>query len=812
MFNARPHPHLKGTILHISNLPASMSNGEIAELFQDCLPIRLNLGREAVDMYGSIEGTVEFRDSVRAEKALTTLSNLFQLSPYPPPFVPLPAPVDSVPRVISGFPEGTSPGLIWEALRPAALRSLILPHQNWDTGYSPEALVEFWYEDDARWFEINPPIMPTGEVLSIVPYNPRRQLPIPIAPLSPNLRSMSNMSSPSSYYFRSPFLGFSPLAPSFVPNGGGMNGSWKASPPLSQIPMPIMNGSSPNMLGLASPNLNAGHYGPGQQVQPAPSFGPGSTSVSGLIDPCNLFCKNLDPSMSSNDMFTHFRVFGRIVSARVMRDDAGNSKGFGFVSYQTPQEAHAALVAMDGALLGSKRMVVRLHEPKKLRGEKLAELRLKGSPDGPSVGYHAAFPSIPGHLEGQSMGLGLGLGLAPESGSHSRRNSDPAEAMTFQTRAQSLSRNNLFSSSPEKRHEALMIEQGKREHAITSIDFSQGVDQLVSMLTGSNPTMTQGSADEESVDENLQIPSVVVIKTEPSRESSREEITLSKTPNLSRTNSLAGKTEHNRLLAGISLIEPTYAEEIADMILTLKKKERALCLFNTDFLREKVAEAKGVILSLEDDADEGYDDGDDEAEEDEEMKADTGSKFEYYGADASLENSIAEPHPISLDQLRPPSFAMPQRTQSAPINPTFPFLSAQVDLEPDRRNNESVSQVNISASYPVTPLEVPAPVPVLSVTDQVSVMGVDDLPSVIGSSAGGKLNLDERTSRDPVTVSVEDRANRLERATENDLLVAIEKCDTDIRRDAPDPLADLAERPTVQFQVIRPYALKHLFP
>ena len=32
-------------------------------------------------------------------------------------------------------------------------------------------------------------------------------------------------------------------------------------------------------------------HGPGQQVQLAPMVGPGSNSHSGLIDPCNLFCK-----------------------------------------------------------------------------------------------------------------------------------------------------------------------------------------------------------------------------------------------------------------------------------------------------------------------------------------------------------------------------------------------------------------------------------------------------------------------------------------------------------------------------------------
>jgi len=43
---------------------------------------------------------------------------------------------------------------------------------------------------------------------------------------------------------------------------------------------------------LGSPTgLGISTFGPGQQVQPAPVVGPGSTSASGLIDPCNLFCK-----------------------------------------------------------------------------------------------------------------------------------------------------------------------------------------------------------------------------------------------------------------------------------------------------------------------------------------------------------------------------------------------------------------------------------------------------------------------------------------------------------------------------------------
>jgi polyadenylate-binding protein len=80
-----------------------------------------------------------------------------------------------------------------------------------------------------------------------------------------------------------------------------------------------------------------------------------------------------------------------MTSARVMRNESGESRGFGFVSFQTPDQgmlnltlrpligsnsfrvASAAMHAMNGIQLGTKQIVVRLHEPKQLRQEKLAQ-------------------------------------------------------------------------------------------------------------------------------------------------------------------------------------------------------------------------------------------------------------------------------------------------------------------------------------------------------------------------------------------------------------------------------------------------------
>ncbi len=149
-----------------------------------------------------------------------------------------------------------------------------------------------------------------------------------------------------------------------------------------------MHGGSP-LPSYSSPFM----HGPGQQVQFAPPSGPGSTSASGLIDPCNLFCKNLDLDIDSNALFAHFRRFGQIVSARVMRNEHGMSRGFGFVSYQSPDQATRAMQAMNGATFGTKQIVVRLHEPKQLRKEKL-EKRFGGHNGHPRSHSGATSPTL----------------------------------------------------------------------------------------------------------------------------------------------------------------------------------------------------------------------------------------------------------------------------------------------------------------------------------------------------------------------------------------------------------------------------------
>ncbi|KAI9366279.1 hypothetical protein BD770DRAFT_1522 [Pilaira anomala] len=87
-----------------------------------------------------------------------------------------------------------------------------------------------------------------------------------------------------------------------------------------------------------------------------------------MVDYTNLYIKNLDLNVKSADLFDNFRKFGRIISARVMKNaQTKQSKGFGFVSFSKADEAQKARADMNGEYILSKPVIVAFHEPKKPR-------------------------------------------------------------------------------------------------------------------------------------------------------------------------------------------------------------------------------------------------------------------------------------------------------------------------------------------------------------------------------------------------------------------------------------------------------------
>lgn len=89
----------------------------------------------------------------------------------------------------------------------------------------------------------------------------------------------------------------------------------------------------------------------------------------------NVFIKNLDNAIDNKALHDTFSQFGNILSCKVAQDEAGNSKGYGFVHYETAEAATNAIKAVNGMLLNDKKVYVGHHIAKRDRQSKFDEMK-----------------------------------------------------------------------------------------------------------------------------------------------------------------------------------------------------------------------------------------------------------------------------------------------------------------------------------------------------------------------------------------------------------------------------------------------------
>lgn len=86
----------------------------------------------------------------------------------------------------------------------------------------------------------------------------------------------------------------------------------------------------------------------------------------------NVFCKNLDESVTDAELETLFKPFGAITSALISRDEStGRSKGFAFINYENHENADAAVTALNGTEFHGRVLFVGRAQKKAEREEDL---------------------------------------------------------------------------------------------------------------------------------------------------------------------------------------------------------------------------------------------------------------------------------------------------------------------------------------------------------------------------------------------------------------------------------------------------------
>ncbi|KAG9150101.1 hypothetical protein Leryth_009681 [Lithospermum erythrorhizon] len=284
----------------------------------------------------------------------------------------------------------------------------------------------------------------------------------------------------------------------------------------------------------------------------------------------NVFVKNIIDSVTDDDLREHFKVCGTITSAKIMLDDKGVSKGFGFICFSTPEEATKAVNTFHGQMFHQKPLYVGIAQRKEERQVQLQlhyAQRLTGyaGPSGMIAGgYPPVYYSAPTMDPARPGVMYPHFGMRPQWRANGFTNPAahpfqpsfipmmPSSTRPRQNRGRLY--RNMHSNEPNNQQDKYAPDMRGREtnknsgasRVISAMIGQEGPEMLSSMLAASSPEQQKQILGE-------------------------------------------------RLFPLVSLHQPELAAKITGMILEMDNSELLLLLESPDALTAKVQEAMEVL-------------------------------------------------------------------------------------------------------------------------------------------------------------------------------------------------------------------------
>ncbi|KAJ2959049.1 hypothetical protein NQZ79_g5467 [Umbelopsis isabellina] len=321
-----------------------------------------------------------------------------------------------------------------------------------------------------------------------------------------------------------------------------------------------------------------------------------------FVDYTNLYIKNLDESVTSTDLFHHFKSYGRIISARVIVNAQTNqSRGYGFVSYSRRDEAVYALNQMNGVTVASKPIIVAFHEPKKPRALPL-------SPKSPT---ESSSP-IPGPLSDSS---------AQDKGDlyQDIYNSIASSGLVWDNNVQQLA--DVLAQLPRQEQASLLTQPLKMVEKIKETRDSLGMSPVIEIpksrpINIRSPSLLSADSKDDiapnaPIDESevssptsSSTPQTIPLASPVLSASSQDLPAIGGPPEgivqrLRRSGTSTSEStmsdQRDKLAAAVNQIDPNAGDDCIDMLMTLSAKDRSTCIFNPEYLRTKLKQARDAL-------------------------------------------------------------------------------------------------------------------------------------------------------------------------------------------------------------------------